>query len=83
LLSDEADWSAESWSLRTEVLERVATALEIVASQGPRGVVIAVSWAGEMATRTVRITPAELAALVRANGLGTRVRYVVVHEGAG
>ena len=78
LLSDVADWNAETWSMRCDVLDRLATTFETLAAHGPRELVIEARWVGDPATVTVRVSPRELADLARSSKLGTRTRYVVV-----
>ena len=38
LLSDAAEWNAESWAMRPAVLERLGVTLEILGERGPAGV---------------------------------------------
>ena len=77
ILSDAADWDAESWEMRDEMVEPLASTLECLMDQGPRTLVIEALWAGECATRELHVDSDELARLVRSCGLGTKTRYVV------
>ena len=77
LLADDADWDAPVWAMRPEVREPLAQTLETLASGIPSGTVIEALWVGESAGHDQHVTPAGLAALVRADSLGTRTRYVV------
>jgi hypothetical protein len=77
-LSDDADWNAETWSMRPDVLDRLARTLEALAAYGPRELIVEALWMTDAATSTVRVTPRELADLARSSKLGTRTRYVVV-----
>ena len=77
LLSDEADWNADVWAMRPEVLERLGRTLEILAETGPNGLAVEALWAGEAPRVTVRVSPSELAALARSSALGTRTRYEI------
>jgi hypothetical protein len=83
LLSDEADWNAERWSMRPDVLERLASTLEVLARRGPRGLFIEALWSGETARETISVAPLQLAHLARHSGLGTHTRYIVVEDNAG
>ena len=80
LLSDEADWNADVWAMRPEILEPLARTLEILAQNGPLNLAIEAVWVGEKARKTTQVTPSELAQLVRSNGLGTRTKYVIVRQ---
>ena len=82
LLSDDADWNADAWAMRPELLERLGRTLEVLAEHGPDTLSIEALWVGETARETIRVTPAKLAALGRASRLGTRTRYVI-DRGAG
>ena len=83
LLNDDADWDAETWSMRSEVLDRLAATLETLAMRGPQGLVVEALWQGETAEKTVSVTPSELAEIAKSSGLGTRTRYTVVAEKTG
>lgn len=74
LLSDDADWNADAWAMRPEILEQLGT-LQIFADEGPRSVSVERLWVGEAPSETARVTPSELAELARSSGLGTRTRY--------
>lgn len=78
LLSDDADWNADTWAMRSDVLDLLGATLEALARHGPSDLVIEALWAGDKAQTTVRITPRELAALASSSQLGTRTRYIVV-----
>jgi hypothetical protein len=47
LLSDDADWNAETWSMRPDVLDRLGMTLQILAMQGPPGVIVEALWVGD------------------------------------
>jgi hypothetical protein len=76
-LSDEADWDAEVWSMRPEILDRLARTLELLAASEAEGLAIEALWTGTTAQQTVRVSLAELGPLVRSSRLGTRTRYEV------
>src|SRR5206468_1112474 len=46
LLSDDADWDAESWAMRSAVVEPLARTLEALLQHGPHRVVVEALWAG-------------------------------------
>jgi hypothetical protein len=83
LLSDDADWDAETWSMRPEILTRLASTLEILAMRGPKDLVVEALWAGDVPKDTVSVTPSELGKIAKSSHLGTRTRYTVVAEKAG
>jgi hypothetical protein len=83
LLAEEADWDAESWAMRAEVLEPLARALLALAQGGPDGMTIEALWVGEKPSMEQKVTAQELAALARASRLGTHTRYVLAATGGG
>lgn len=80
LLGDNADWNAETWLMRPEVLEPLANTLEILSTHGPRELTIEALWMSDTIRETVHVTPAQLAALARSSKLGTHTRYVITHD---
>jgi len=82
LLSDSADWNADTWAMRPEVLDRLGTTLETLAKLGPKGLLIEALWVGDVARETVTLTPSQLGHLARSGALGTHTRYVVVADNA-
>ena len=83
LLSDQADWNAETWAMRPEILERLASTLQVLVEEGPPNLSVQALWFGETPGETVRVTAARLVALARASGLGTRTRYELSRGDAG
>ena len=77
LLTDEADWNAESWAMRPEVLEPLARTLETLVSQGPARLAVQTLWAGDGPATERPVTAHDLAATAREGRLGTRIRYVI------
>jgi hypothetical protein len=77
LLSDEADWNADFWAMRPEILEPLARTLQILIDQGPPHLTVAAAWLVTESRQTVNVTAAELVALARSSRLGTRTNYEV------
>ena len=80
LLAENADWDAEVWAMRSDVLEPLARTLSSLAEAGPEGMVVEALWQGEKSEREERVTPRELAALALRSGLGTHTRYLVSRQ---
>jgi hypothetical protein len=83
LLTDSADWNAETWSMRPEILDRLATTLDVLARLGPKGLLVEALWGGDVAQETVSVTPTEFAEVARVGKLGTHTRYLVVADRTG
>jgi hypothetical protein len=77
LLSDDADWNAESWAMRPEAREALARTIEVPTRQGPSHLTIQAIWIGDISQEEVSVNPKELVALAAAGRLGTRTRYLV------
>jgi hypothetical protein len=77
LLSDDADWGAEFWAMRPEILERLADTLRKLASKLSRPVYVEVLWEGEQPKSDLVVTPDELSVLARQSRLSRNSRYVV------
>jgi hypothetical protein len=83
LLSDDADWNAETWAMRPQVLERLAQTLEILSLRGPKELLFEALWVGDAVQEIVQVTPTQLGQLARSSKLGTHTRYAISHESAG
>jgi len=83
LLSDEADWNADAWAMRPEVLEQLARTLQILVEEGPPNLSVEALWVGEAPREIVQVTAAKLVTLARSSGLGTRTRYELSGHDAG
>jgi hypothetical protein len=81
LLTDRADWSAEVWDMRPDILEPLARCLATLAEHGPQQLTVQAAWVGEEPLNDVRLRPTDLADLARASRLGTRTRYIVERRG--
>ena len=78
LLSDEADWNADVWAMRADILERLAATVKAVAAVVPDGLALEALWAGDAPNQTVHIDARDLAALAASSRLGTRTRYEIM-----
>ena len=76
LLTDHADFSADTWDLRPEVVEPLAHALQLLGKEA-HGFTFKALWAGDLVESTGRITLREFLAEVRANKLRNAHQYVV------
>jgi hypothetical protein len=80
MLSDDADWNAEAWAMRTDIIEPLAKTLEVLVRLGSQRIAVAALWAGDRPQQEFNITPADLARIIRTTGLGTKRRYVVERD---
>jgi hypothetical protein len=83
LLSDAADWDADFWDMRPEILEQLARTLQIVVDEGPPRLTVEALWDGETPRQTARLSGAELVALARTSRLGTKTRYELTTSDGG
>jgi hypothetical protein len=77
MLTDQADWSADAWAMRSQVLEPLARTLYTLTQDGPEGMTVEALWAGDEPNQEQKVTAMELSALARASQLGTHTRYVL------
>jgi hypothetical protein len=80
MLGDDADWNAETWAMRPDIIEPLAQTLEELVRLGPRRITVAALWAGDRPQQEFKVTPADLMLIIRTTGLGTKRRYVVERE---
>jgi hypothetical protein len=80
-LSDDADWAAEVWSMRPEVLEPLAHSIHVLLNEEFDNVSLQALWVGDRPNETKHLSIAELVALARSSRLGTKTRYVVDRAG--
>lgn len=78
LLSDDADWNAEVWAFRHDVLDTLAATLQSLAASVTDGVTVEALWIGDTVNETRSVSTADLVELARTNRLGTHTRYEVV-----
>lgn len=76
LLADDAEWSA-AWSWREDVRERLARALQILGEGASSGIAVEALWAGDDADGEQRVSPGEMADLVRSGQMKSRTRYLL------
>jgi hypothetical protein len=81
LLSDAADWDADFWATRPEILDQLARTLQIIVDEGPPRLTAEALWIGETPRQTSRVTAAELIELARSSRLGTKTRYELSTDG--
>lgn len=80
LLADDADWDAEYWSMRPEVLEPLAQTLAAVAMSELGELTVEALWTGEQSAVEQQISPEELVTLARTGRLACKTRYLVRDE---
>jgi len=76
LLTDEADWDAETWDMDPEGLEELAVTLEWIFEQLPGDLTFQSTW-GDPIEHETRVSRSELLDVVRRGEIGTLTRYHV------
>jgi hypothetical protein len=76
LLTDDADWNAEHWSMRADVLERLVAILRAVHEAGVKEFTAGALWVGDSGVEE-QVSFADLLHLVATQRLGTKVMYRV------
>jgi hypothetical protein len=67
--------------MRQDVVEPLARTLETLLKDGPPRISVQAMWVGDRPDMEIVVTPGELAAIVRGEGLGTKTRYVTERAG--
>jgi hypothetical protein len=77
MLTDEADWNAQTWDIRKEVLPDLALALLFISERALNGYKIEAIWAGDKPEKDIEVSLNELLEIVQKNQIGTKARYIV------
>jgi hypothetical protein len=77
LLTDDADWNADTWDMELRGLEELATTLEWLFDQLGGEMTFQSTWSGDPIEHHVRVSRAELLDVVRRSKIETRTRYFV------
>jgi len=77
ILADGADWHAQIWELRLDLLPDLALALLFISELASDGYIFEAVWAGDRPKKNVEATLNEMLEIVQRNSIGTRTRYTV------
>ena len=77
LLSDEADWDAETWEMKPEALPKLADSFAWLFDQIDQGLIVEALWDGGRHGETVATSAPAFLEVVRAGAIGTKTRYVI------
>jgi hypothetical protein len=76
-LSDEAEWDAQAWAMRPELLPPLAEAARVLGEQLPQGFAFRACWVGSEVREERILSAAELADLILASRLNEFTLYRV------
>ena len=77
LLTDDADWNAETWDMSPEASAELADAFDLVLDRSRNGMVASALWDGDSAAGTQTLDRRAFIEIVRGGRLGTKTRYAV------
>jgi hypothetical protein len=77
LLTDDADWDAETWDMHQSSLPKIAQGLRKLRENTKVGFVFEALWQGEKPTEEKKISIGELANIVESGKIGTKTRYLI------
>ena len=77
LLSDEADWDAETWAMRSELLPKLTDAFTWLLDEIDGVVTAEALWEGDRATSEKSTSRAAFLDIVRRGVWGSKTRYVI------
>src|SRR6266446_538070 len=76
LLTDDADWGAETWDMHQTSLPKIAQSLRTLRENTKVGFIFEALWQGEKPTEETKISVDELARIVESGKIGTTTRYL-------
>jgi hypothetical protein len=77
MMLESADWSADTWDLRPELLPALARAISVLASHQIEGFTFEAMWAGDQAKAEQQVTLKELLQDIEANKIKNKVIFVL------
>jgi hypothetical protein len=77
LLSEEADWDADTWAMKPEAVPKLTDAFTWLLDKVDGEVTVEALWDGDAATGEKRTSRAAFLDIVRDGALGTKTRYVI------
>ena len=77
LLTDNADWNAETWAMEADGLQDLASTFAWLFGLVAGSMTIEATWAGEQTTTVRDVSRDEMLDIVRAGALATRTTYKV------
>jgi hypothetical protein len=78
LLSDDADWDADTWAMTGSGASRLANSLRWILGRARLGAMVEALWDGETARRETPMAVEDLIRLAQAGALETHTRYQVL-----
>jgi hypothetical protein len=79
MLAEDADWDAETWSMKSTLLPRLEATVRCLSQHLPAGFTFFAGWIGDD-ENTAYVTTDELVDLAARGNLATHTRYVVRHQ---
>ena len=78
LLTDDADWNADTWDMNQSGLDALASFLELFSQKIGKDFSFQAIWAGDKVEVNRELTTGELVQIVRSNNIGTKTNYIVM-----
>lgn len=78
LLAEDAHWDAPTWSMRPEVLPRLATTLAALRHQTTDGFSFEALWGGDDVYHEKRVSPEEMRSVIESGQISTDSRYFII-----
>lgn len=83
LLTDDADWNAETWAMEAVGLQDLASTFAWLFGRVAGSMSVEATWAGEQTTAVRDVSRDEMLDIVRAGAIGTRTTYKLPRSGSG
>lgn len=78
LLTDQADWGADTWDMDPDLLPKLAVTIEELSRHATLPMTVEALWVGDEPLKRVQLTLNAFLDIVRTGRLGTRTAYDVV-----
>ena len=77
MLTDSADWNADTWEFNQSGLDTLAGFIELFSNKLGKDFSFQAIWAGDKVEINKELTVGELIQIVKSNNIGTKTKYLV------
>ena len=78
LLTDDADWDAETWDIIESYLPDLSLIISSLSEEIPEGFIFEALWAGDVQKGKLLVTAEELSKIIRSNKIKIKITYQVI-----
>jgi len=78
MLSENADWNAETWEMNSSVLSKLANTIIEISKKLSTSFNFLALWAGDIPFKEISLSLTDLLQLIKENKIGTKIKYKIV-----